>query len=719
MLRLQTVFLISNVLRTVKILQGSPKEFVKRYHYHFFSTKPSLSFVCQSCGHDTHKWSGKCSSCGEFNTMKEFKPVSSLSGGSSRSARNISPSDVSKGAWLLPQSSSKGSVSRLSSLMTSSSSINVEGVIDDCRRRSFGSSELDRLFGGSGLLVGSTTLIAGSPGVGKSTLLLQIAALLCRASVLDLDKIKSRSKYSMLFCNSSLQNNAQSVPKIDEPESSVIYVSGEEAVGQLRDRAFRLKIDAPGLFILNESRVEGILAELDSLSSPPSAVIVDSAQTLFTDASPSAAGSVSQVKESALRLIQWAKATNVPVLISGHVTKSGDVAGPRTLEHMVDTVLFMEAEEAVSGGLLGSSGGVDSSSSSSSLSSAFFHSHRLIRCIKNRFGSSNEIGLFEMTHHGFIESLASKLFLSNAMPGSDETQVRPSGCAVAVTTEGSRAICVEVQALSVQQAGPYPRHRATGISSERLYTIAVVLSKHTKTKYNVDLLASVVGGLKIGGDPASDLAIAAAIMSTTLNRPTPAGSCFLGEIGLGGEIRAVARLGDRLKAALQLGFSIAYIPDTGKALPIDFLGDGIRLVKIRNVKDLVSIFNRSEEENYCRNDEKVEEDIRDTTFLKAKFSPNYEKEEEDFLDTAAIQAKFSPEVDLDISDLSKLSPMDLMEQAEALSLRMEGLTRTRSAEVKKEIVSESPPKDWEKSMREFEESRGPAGLDSSEDPIER
>ena len=643
--------------------------------------------------------------------MKEFKALSSIGGGASRS-RNISQSDISKGAWLLPQSQSRGTVSRLSSLLTSSY-IHLEGMSSEIKRRSFGSSELDRLFGGGGLLFGSTTLIAGSPGVGKSTLLLQMAALLCRAQVLDKSTLKSN--YSLLFCNSS----SSSGPPIEEPYGSVIYVSGEEAVSQLRDRAFRLKIDAPGLFILNESRVEGILAELDSLSSPPSAVIVDSAQTLFTDASTSAAGSISQVKESALRLIQWAKATNVPVLISGHVTKSGEVAGPRTLEHMVDTVLFMEAEEAVSGGLLGGGGGGGGNDSSSSLSSAYFHSHRLIRCIKNRFGSSNEIGLFEMTQQGFIESSASKLFLSNAMPDSDQNQMRPSGCAVAVTTEGSRAICVEVQALSVHQAGPYPRHRATGISSERLYTIAVVLSKHTKMKYNVDLLASVVGGLKIAGDPASDLAIAAAILSTSLNCPTPAGCCFIGEIGLGGEIRAVARLGDRLKAASQLGFTTAYIPFlTG--VSIDYSeGEGLQLVKLKTVKDLSALFTRLGVDKNRIRDEKV---------------VVVEEEEEVVEDVVEQQQRLndSPRVDggKESDSSSTLSPLELMEQAEALAVRMRsgsrlnsgsgsGSTSDRETTHEDTFDEKKNLKQWEKNMRDFESSRGPAGLDSSEDPVER
>ena len=673
-----------------------------------FSTKSStsISFVCQSCGNDTTKWTGKCSSCNEFNTMKEFK-TSSIT--SANRSRNISPNDINRGAWLKSNGSNETrSSSKLLSLLTSSN-VQSEGSTSSTttRRLSFGSTELDRLFGG-GLLYGSTTLIAGSPGVGKSTLLLQIAALLCRGHVLN--KVTPKVNYASFFCNST------TLSKSVIESSSVVYVSGEEAVSQLRDRAYRLKIDAPGLLVLNESRVEGILAELDMLTSPPSAVIVDSAQTLFTDSSTSAAGSVSQVKESALRLIQWAKATNVPVMISGHVTKSGDVAGPRTLEHMVDTVLFMEAEEAVSGGLLGS-GGSDSVSSSS-LSSAFFHSHRLIRCIKNRFGSSNEIGLFEMTEQGFIESSASSLFLSNSLPGSDQTQKRPNGCAVAVTTEGSRAICVEVQALSVQQAGPYPRHRSAGISSERLYTIAVVLAKHAKIRTNVDLLASVVGGLKIAGDPAADLAIAAAIISTISNRPSPSYSCFLGEIGLGGEIRAVARLGDRLKAASQLGFSTVYIPASVNIVSSEF---GLRIVKLRNVKELASLFSNQivleedDDDSYNKYQEKDNHTMTNNTMITPVSSIN-------------INPRHSSLLEEDKDDSSILSPIDLMEKAEALAVRMHGLNVSQtssslSPDIRDQRSDSSSEKtfrlNWEESMKEFESTRGPAGLDSSEDPIER
>ena len=249
-----------------------------------FSTKSStsISFVCQSCGNDTTKWTGKCSSCNEFNTMKEFK-TSSIT--SANRSRNISPNDINRGAWLKSNGSNETrSSSKLLSLLTSSN-VQSEGSTSSTttRRLSFGSTELDRLFGG-GILYGSTTLIAGSPGVGKSTLLLQIAALLCRGHVLN--KLTPKVNYASFFCNST------TLSKSVIESSSVVYVSGEESVSQLRDRAYRLKIDAPGLLVLNESRVEGILAELDMLTSPPSAVIVDSAQTLFTDSSTSAAGSV-------------------------------------------------------------------------------------------------------------------------------------------------------------------------------------------------------------------------------------------------------------------------------------------------------------------------------------------------------------------------------------------------------------------------------------------
>lgn len=549
--------------------------------------KKDIAFVCNSCGHDSVKWAGKCPSCGEYNSIVEMR----LKLGSGQ-ARNVSPSDfVKQRNWFNMKSTEPGTASSVTGVVSQFVPLaSVQDSVAD--RTSFGNHELDRLFGG-GLTVGSVTLFSGPPGVGKSTLLLQMCALLCGSDM-------NGNPYASVF-DASVSAAAPHPPSVAPSTSilspqqrqqpySVAYVSGEEAAGQIRSRAKRLKIDAPGLLVLNETRVETILDQLeaagDKLSAstgseatrPPfAAVIVDSIQTLYSDASPGAAGSVGQVKDCAARMVAWAKATGVPVILVGHVTKAGDIAGPRVLEHMVDTVMQIEGEESV-GAQAGDGGG----------GGGFNGGHRVVRCTKNRFGSTNEVGVFEMGDHGFVESRSHRMFLSHAPNGEQQgadqggdglqnQQLPPSGCGVGVTTEGSRALAVEVQALCTRATGPYPRHRATGLSVDRLHLVSAVLARHAQPVVRLlrpqwrgvnlsyhDVMINIVGGLRVS-DPAMDCATAMAVVSSALSVPLPTATIFIGEVGLGGELRGAGRLEDRLKAASQVGFTTAYVPASSVA----------------------------------------------------------------------------------------------------------------------------------------------------------
>lgn len=597
--------------------------------------------------------------------MKEFRQASI----EPTASRNVSPASFRAAVATKPQAAAASAATRswlqspaagglpghasdsdAASRLTPLSRIGAASV--SAKRTSTGSDELDRLFGG-GIVPGSVTLLGGAPGAGKSTLLMQLAALLAhgtyeqggaaggwtdgaRPSGFDADTRVSGIPYSDFFrgrMHAGRRSRVHPSGHADGPPPAppryVAYVSGEESASQLHGRSSRLGIAAPGLLVLNETRVESILEQLQDAvaaagttttmsadgaaqttdgaangdESPsrigsaiaPSglaAVIVDSIQTVFSDSLPGAAGSVTQVRECAVRLTQWAKATGVPVMLVGHITKAGDIGGPRTLEHLVDAVLFMEGEEAVSASYSGSGsgggGGYDNGyGGGGGLGSS--GGARLVRAIKNRFGSTAEVGIFRMTDAGFVESSPARLFLSRPLAaaagaGSDgEASDRedsdangrpaPSGCAVTVTVEGSRPLCAEVQALATARYSAFPRHRSMGIPPDRLFMLAAVLSRHTPLRprpSDTDLLVNVVGGLRIS-DPAADLAIAVAVASTLLGRPAPPGAIFLGEIGLGGEIRpspsgGASTMTRRLRAAAGLGFHTAYVP-MGTFLP--------------------------------------------------------------------------------------------------------------------------------------------------------
>ncbi len=371
--------------------------------------------------------------------------------------------------------------------------------------------ELNRVLGG-GLVGGSLVLIGGDPGIGKSTLVLQTAAALAGQV------------------------------------GTVLYVSAEESAQQIRLRADRLGLPQDDLWVLSETNLVEVLAAADEHA--PGLLIVDSIQTVYLDELTSAAGSVSQVRECTARLMQWAKPRNIPVLIIGHVTKEGTIAGPRVLEHMVDAVLYLEGER--------------------------FHQYRILRAVKNRFGSTDEVGVFEMADAGMREVRnPSEAFL-------EERNRSASGSTVAVTMEGTRPILVEVQALTTSTAFGLPRRSANGLEANRLQLLVAVLQKRVGLSLGgQDIYANVVGGLKIA-EPAADLAVALAIGSSFRDRQVDPGTVAVGEIGLSGELRSVNQLDRRVNEARRLGFSRVIVP-TAPGRRAQSMPEGIEVVRAGTV----------------------------------------------------------------------------------------------------------------------------------------
>ncbi|GIW07037.1 MAG: DNA repair protein RadA [Dehalococcoidia bacterium] len=377
--------------------------------------------------------------------------------------------------------------------------------------------EFNRVLGG-GIVPGSLVLIGGEPGVGKSTLLAQVSGAL--------------------------------VQKIGK----VLYISGEESVQQIKLRADRLGIREADLYLLAETSLDDALAAMESLQ--PRAVVVDSIQTMYLESLESAAGSVSQVRECAVRLQRWAKARHVPIFLVGHVTKEGAIAGPRVLEHIVDCVLYLEGER--------------------------FQSYRLLRSTKNRFGSTHEIGVFEMQGDGLVEVLnPSAAFLA-------ERSETATGSAVTVTMEGTRPILVEIQALTSPSAYGMARRTANGIDMNRLHLLTAVLTKRVGLDLGAqDIFVNVVGGLKIG-EPAADLAIALAVASSFRDLALDHEMVYLGEVGLGGELRSTGQIERRLLEASKLGFSRALIPAAIKRDRINV--EGMRLIAAADLASAIELF---------------------------------------------------------------------------------------------------------------------------------
>ncbi len=431
-------------------------------------SRRTLSFICQNCGAAYSRWQGKCDSCGEWNTLAEEQ--------SGTAAQPRGPG----------KAPGKGRPFQLQSLA---------GDTQDAPRLATGLSEFDRVTGG-GLVRGSVLLVGGDPGIGKSTLLVQVAAALARLG------------------------------------HRTVYISGEEAVAQVRLRAERLDLADARVELASETSVEDIIATL-STGALPRLVVIDSIQTMWTDTVESAPGTVTQVRASAQSLIRFAKKSGAAVILVGHVTKDGQIAGPRVVEHMVDAVLSFEGEGS--------------------------HQFRIMRAVKNRFGATDEIGVFEMTGLGLREVLnPSELFLSERDLGSP-------GTAVFAGIEGTRPVLVEIQALVAPTALGTPRRAVVGWDQSRLAMVIAVLEAHCGVKLaSYDVYLNVAGGLRVQ-EPAADLAVAAALVSSLVNAPLPSDAVFFGEVSLSGALRPVAQAAARLKEAAKLGFNRAYIPESAGA----------------------------------------------------------------------------------------------------------------------------------------------------------
>jgi DNA repair protein RadA/Sms len=377
--------------------------------------------------------------------------------------------------------------------------------------------EFSRVLGG-GLVPGSLILVGGDPGIGKSTLLLEVAGLAANL------------------------------------HGPVLYVSGEESARQIKMRAERLRMDAKDLFLVTETNLHAILDHINTVR--PVMTIVDSIQTTYDDNLNSSAGSVSQVRESAARLQEVAKQTGVIVVLVGHVTKEGAIAGPRVLEHIVDTVLYLEGDP--------------------------FHRYRLLRSVKNRFGATSEVGVFEMVEQGMVEvTNPSEAFLA-------ERQANAPGSAIAVTLEGTRPLLVEVQALASSTTFSNPRRTPNGIDLNRLLLLTAVLTRRVHVPlHDKDVFVNVIGGLQIS-EPAADLGVAIAIASSVKDRPVHADMAFFGEVGLSGELRAVSQLEPRLKEAAKLGFKRCVLPRT-RQLKSTATPQGLQIIECRTLQEAVDV----------------------------------------------------------------------------------------------------------------------------------
>jgi len=451
--------------------------------------KPKLHYACTECGAVSAKWSGQCSQCNTWSSLVEepYQPTSRYSGYAGNTGAG------------------RSEIVRLS-----------EVPLSDGIRLSTGIGEFDRVLGG-GLAAGSVVLIGGDPGIGKSTLLLQVVAGL-------------------------------------SAQHPVLYVTGEESLQQVRLRSDRIELPADELKLLAETNVGRIIAAAQKISPSLHVLVIDSIQTIYTERVSSAPGSVSQVRESAAELVQYAKSSGAALFVVGHVTKEGTLAGPRVLEHMVDTVLYFEGERD--------------------------GRFRLIRAFKNRFGAVNEIGIFGMTDKGLKEvSNPSALFLSRP-------QENMAGSVIMATWEGSRPLLVEVQALVDSCYGSNPRRLTVGLDQNRLVMLLAVLHRHGGiATYDQDVFVNVVGGVKVT-EPAVDLPIVLAALSSLKNRPLDKDWIVFGELGLAGEVRPVINGQERLQEAQKHGFKRAIVPfANAPKKPID----GLKVYPVKNLQEALTL----------------------------------------------------------------------------------------------------------------------------------
>lgn len=441
-------------------------------------------YVCSECGYESPKWYGKCPGCNQWNTMDE---------------------KISETANSAKVITSPGHVMALGD------------ITEDVERRiSTGNNEFDRVLGG-GIVIGSLVLLSGDPGIGKSTILLQICQYLGK-------------------------------------KHKILYVSGEESANQIKMRANRLGVTTDNLYILTQTNVSIIIETIKT--EKPDLVIVDSIQTMVYDEVASSAGSVTQVRECTNIYMHTAKGLGIPIIIVGHVNKDGAIAGPKVLEHIVDTVLYFEGEKN--------------------------YSYRILRGVKNRFGSTNEIGVFEMTSDGLKEVLNPSLMMISGRPANT------SGTCVACVMEGTRPLLAEVQGLVCATGFGTPRRMSTGFDYNRMSMLLAVLEKRAGFIFsNMDAYVNVIGGLKLD-EPAADLTVAMALVSSLKDKPVGDKVLAFGEVGLGGEIRAVNNCEQRINEAYRLGFEKCIIPfHNYKPLPKE-LKTSLDIVPVRNIRDAFS-----------------------------------------------------------------------------------------------------------------------------------
>lgn len=428
--------------------------------------KAKTIFLCNNCGYESAKWLGKCPACGDWNSFVEEKiqKTNDFIIGKDENKKTNKPMALNS----------------------------VEGK--ESFRTSTGFDELDRVLGG-GIVKGSLVLVGGEPGIGKSTLILQLC-----------DKIKGDGK--------------------------VLYVSGEESAEQIKLRADRLNIQNDDIMFLAETDIDNVQASILELN--PKLVIIDSIQTMYSDEITSAPGTISQVREITARIMKLCKCNNITTIIIGHVTKEGNIAGPRVLEHMVDTVLYLEGER--------------------------YFSYRILRSVKNRFGSTNEVGMFEMQNEGMMEiSNPSTILIS-------EREENPPGSAIVATMEGTRPLLIELQALTSTTVFGFPRRTANGFDVNRLTVLMAVLEKRANMNIsNQDIYLNVVSGIKIS-EPAVDLAVLLAVASSFKNLSIAKDVVAIGEVGLTGEVRSVNFIDKRLKEVEKMGFKTCIIPESNKKL---------------------------------------------------------------------------------------------------------------------------------------------------------